>query len=160
MKLTVLYRDRSVSVDGVTYQCAFDPEEGLHALQWDGKSGWLEFRDHPNEALNADDPRIETFHEIWKKEDRKAKTKAKAEKKRKDEEAAEDARLRAEHEAALKRIEELKPVTDALERLASSDHEVIKAMERKLVAGGELEPAFVEARETDRAFVRKERPKT
>lgn len=58
MKLTIIPGDRSVGEDGKFYNeldltsCAIPAD--VHALQWDGVAGWIEFKDPvPNEEITS-----------------------------------------------------------------------------------------------------------
>lgn len=58
MKLTIIPGDGSVGEDGVFYNgldlssCGIPPN--IHALQWDGVAGWIEFKDPvPNEEITS-----------------------------------------------------------------------------------------------------------
>lgn len=59
MKLTIIPADKAVYKDGYSYSGLdlSDFPQNVHALQWDGESGWVEFKDEsefrrpPNENI-------------------------------------------------------------------------------------------------------------
>lgn len=96
--------------------------------------------------------------EIKQQEDAVAAFKAAQEQARADR----DAKLKEQEEARAERqriAEKQRPVTEALQHLYETDHEVIKAAEAVVAAQGALPPDIVASRAKARAFVRKNRPK-
>lgn len=58
MKLTIIKPDSSVYVDGYSYSdlnISFVPEN-VHALQWKGASGWIEYQDNDDGTKPANQP--------------------------------------------------------------------------------------------------------
>lgn len=58
MKLTIIPSDGAVYVNNISYSgLVFSHPSGIHALQWDGEKGWIEFvnetefRRPPNETI-------------------------------------------------------------------------------------------------------------
>ena len=74
-RVTVVPADRLVIVDGQALILDFNAPERMHALQWDGKQGhieWLGSGDEPphNEPLAADSyaGQVAPYVELWKEE--------------------------------------------------------------------------------------------
>ncbi len=55
MHITVIPADAIVIVDGAALRFDFTAPENLHALQWRGDAGHMEFTDGPNRTLAAED---------------------------------------------------------------------------------------------------------
>ena len=55
MHITVIPEDKAVIVDGVCLSFDFPAPENLHALQWRGDAGHMEFADRPNQTLTAEE---------------------------------------------------------------------------------------------------------
>ena len=101
-RVTVVPADRLVIVDGQALTFEFSAPERMHALQWDGKQGhieWLGSGDEPphNEPLAADSyaGQVAPYVELWKEE------KARLEQAAAEAEAARFERLRAERDQRL-----------------------------------------------------------
>lgn len=116
-RVTVVPADRLVIVDGQALTFAFNAPERMHALQWDGKQGhieWLGSGDEPshNEPLAADSyaDRVAPYVELWKEE--KARLEQAAAE-------AEAARL-AEYNSEAARFERLRAERDR--RLTATDY--------------------------------------
>lgn len=116
-RVTVVPADRLVIVDGQALTFAFNAPERMHALQWDGKQGhieWLGSGDEPphNEPLAADSyaDRVAPYVELWKEE--KARLEQAAAE-------AEAARL-AEYNSEAARFERLRAERDR--RLSATDY--------------------------------------
>lgn len=116
-RVTVVPADRLVIVDGQALTFAFTAPERMHALQWDGKQGhieWLGSGDEPphNEPLGADiyADRVAPYVELWKEE--KARLEQAAAE-------AEAARL-AEYNSEAARFERLRAERDR--RLSATDY--------------------------------------
>lgn len=116
-RVTVVPADRLVIVDGQALTFAFNAPERMHALQWDGKQGhieWLGSGDEPfhNEPLGADSyaGQVAPYVELWKEE--KARLEQAAAE-------AEAARL-AEYNSEEARFERLRSERDR--RLAATDY--------------------------------------
>lgn len=116
-RVTVVPADRLVIVDGLALTFDFNAPERMHALQWDGKQGhieWLGSGDEPphNEPLAADSyaGQVAPYVELWKEE--KARLEQAAAE-------AEAARL-AEYNSEEARFERLRSERD--QRLAATDY--------------------------------------
>ena len=116
-RVTVVPADRLVIVDGLALTFDFNAPERMHALQWDGKQGhieWLGSGDEPphNEPLAADSyaGQVAPYVELWKEE--KARLEQVAAE-------AEAARL-AEYNSEEARFERLRSGRD--QRLAATDY--------------------------------------
>ena len=116
-RVTVVPADRLVIVDGQALTFDFNAPKRMHALQWDGKQGhieWLGSGDEPphNEPLAADSyaGQVAPYVELWKEE--KARLEQAAAE-------AEAARL-AEYNSEEARFERLRSERD--QRLAATDY--------------------------------------
>lgn len=74
-RVTVVPADRLVIVDGLALNLDFTAPERMHALQWDGEQGhieWLGSGDEPpyNEPLDADSyaDQVACYVDVWQKE--------------------------------------------------------------------------------------------
>lgn len=74
-RVTVVPADRLVIVDGLALNLDFAAPERMHALQWDGEKGhieWLGSGDEPpyNEPLDADSyaDQVACYVDVWQKE--------------------------------------------------------------------------------------------
>ena len=116
-RVTVVPADRLVIVDGLALTFDFNAPGRMHALQWDGKQGHIEWlgygHEQPrNELLTADSyaDRVAPYVELWKEE--KARLEQAAAE-------AEAARL-AEYNSEAARFERLRAERD--QRLAATDY--------------------------------------
>ena len=116
-RVTVVPADRLVIVHGLALTFDFNAPKRMHALQWDGKQGhieWLGSGDEPphNEPLAADSyaGQVAPYVELWKEE--KARLEQAAAE-------AEAARL-AEYNSEEARFERLRSERD--QRLAATDY--------------------------------------
>lgn len=116
-RVTVVPADRLVIVDGLALTFDFNAPERMHALQWDGKQGhieWLGSGDEPpyNDPLAADSyaGQVAPYVELWEEE--KARLEQAAAE-------AEAARL-AEYNSEEGRFERLRSERD--QRLAATDY--------------------------------------
>lgn len=116
-RVTVVPADRLVIVDGQALNFDFNAPGRMHALQWDGKQGhieWLGYGHEPprNELLTADiyADQVAPYVELWKEE--KARLEQAAAE-------AEAARL-AEYNSEAARFERLRSERD--QRLAATDY--------------------------------------
>lgn len=116
-RVTVVPADRLVIVDGLALTFDFNAPGRMHALQWDGKQGhieWLGYGHEPprNELLAADSyaGQVAPYVELWKEE--KARLEQAAAE-------AEAARL-AEYNSEEARFERLRSERD--QRLAATDY--------------------------------------
>lgn len=116
-RVTVVPADKLMIVDGLALTFNFSAPKGMHALQWDGKQGHIEWQgsdDEPphNEPLAADSyaGQVAPYVELWEEE--KARLEQAAAE-------AEAARL-AEYNSETARFERLRSVRD--QRLAATDY--------------------------------------
>lgn len=116
-RVTVVPADRLVIVDGLALTFDFNAPERMHALQWDGKQGhieWLGYGHEPprNELLTADiyADQVAPYVKMWEEE--KARLEQAAAE-------AEAARL-AEYNSEEARFERLRSERD--QRLAATDY--------------------------------------
>ena len=111
-RVTVVPADRLVIVDGLALTFDFSAPKGMHALQWDGKQGHIEWQgsdDEPphNEPLEAASyaDQVAPYVDLWTKEkERLEQASAEAEAARLAEYNSEEARferLRAERDRRL-----------------------------------------------------------
>ena len=82
-KVTVVPEDRLIIVDGEAMFFNYDATDGMHALQWDGTAGHIEWKDTvKNQLLSADDydSVVAPYVALWQSEkDRRAAEAAAAE---------------------------------------------------------------------------------
>ena len=82
-KVTVVPEDRLIIVDGEALFFDYDATDGMHALQWDGTAGHIEWKDTvENQLLSADDydSVVAPYVTLWQAEkDRRAAEAAAAE---------------------------------------------------------------------------------
>ena len=84
-RVTVVPADKLILVDGQGLTFDFSAPSNLHALQWDGQQGHLEFEDDYNQTLSASDPaaydeEVAPYVALWQAEkDRIAAEEAAAE---------------------------------------------------------------------------------
>ena len=114
-KITVVPADRLIIVDGEALHFDFPAPANLHALQWDGEQGHMEWTDDYNMALDASlyDDEVTPFVVLWEAE--KARLAAEAE-------SAETARL-AEYNSDPARYARLRAERDR--RVAATDYLVM-----------------------------------
>ena len=120
-RVTVVPSDKSISVDGLPIVFDFDFPASMHALQWDGQQGHIEWVDDYNWSLPASDPTAYTdevapYVALWQAEKERLEQEAAARAAEKAE--AEAARL-AEYNSAAARAIRLRTERDA--RLAVTD---------------------------------------
>lgn len=159
----VITADGSVSIDGEVHQVDLRLKPGVHALRWtpgEKPAGFIEQRGDSHG--HSDWSLIEPFVEAWEK----ARAAAKAEAEAKEAEVkAEFEKRKAEAGRQQKEAEEKFQAQQrnwaaygaALSTLGESDHEVIKAMEAKLVAEGALPDDLVKRRQEARAVAKSEK---
>ena len=77
MHITVIPEDKTVIVDGVGLSFDFTAPENLHALQWRGDSGHMEFTDRANRILSAQEYAevIAPYLALWEAEKKRLETK-------------------------------------------------------------------------------------
>ncbi len=111
-RVTVVPADRLIIVDGEALHFDYPAPASLHALQWDGEQGHMEWTDDYNMALDASlyDEEVAPFVALWGVE--KARLAAEAE-------AAEAARL-AEYNSETARYARLRAERDR--RVAATDY--------------------------------------
>ena len=111
-RVTVVPPDRLIMVDGVPCVFDYDAPANMHALQWGGESGHIEWTDGPNQALTKEDyeKQVAPYVALWQ-----------AEQDRLTEEAAavEAARL-AQYNSEEARFERLRTERDR--RIAATDY--------------------------------------
>ena len=176
-RISVVVPDQVVVINGEGYRCDFAAPSGLHALHWHpGRAPrgdremvpdwWTEsdFVEGRPPSSDFDDFGIlAPYISAWKVA-KAAADKTRAEHTEKVEahnaEIAKQVAAAKEREAALvKRQADLKPLSDALNALGDSDHEVIKAMEAKLAEDGLLPADLVTRRRALRALAKAEKTK-
>lgn len=66
-KITVIFDDKMIYVDGVAIECEFSPHKnGLKAVQWNGTSGQLEIEDPEFRTVQAVySVDVEPYYNIW-----------------------------------------------------------------------------------------------
>lgn len=114
-KVTVVPADRLIIVNGEALHFDYPAPANLHALQWDGEQGHMEWTDDYNMALDASlyDDEMAPFVALWEAE--KARLAAEAE-------SAETARL-AEYNSDPARYARLRAERDR--RVAATDYLVM-----------------------------------
>ena len=111
-RVTVVPADRLIIVDGYALCFDYPSLDGIHALQWDGECGHIEWEYGPNQPLEAADydGQVAPFVELWQ-----------AEKARLEQAAAEaEAARLAEYNSEAARFERLRSERDR--RLAATDY--------------------------------------
>lgn len=114
----VVPSDRLIILDGESLQFDFAAPANLHALQWDGAKGHIEWTDDFNWPLNAEDAtayneEVAPYVVLWQ-----------AEKARVEQEATEAAaKAKAEYDSEPVRFERLRTERDV--RLAATDYLVM-----------------------------------
>lgn len=53
--LTIIPDDKVIIVDGVVVVCDFDIDSDVHAVQWDGSSGHVEYKSKDNTTLSSNE---------------------------------------------------------------------------------------------------------
>ena len=68
--VTVVPKDRLIIVDGVALNLSFDAPESMHALQWDGQRGHIEWADDDNWPLEpaAYNDEVAPYVALWQAE--------------------------------------------------------------------------------------------
>ena len=68
--VTVVPKDRLIIVDGVALNFVFDAPETMHALQWDGQRGHIEWEDDYNWPLEAEayEEEVAPYVALWQAE--------------------------------------------------------------------------------------------
>lgn len=66
MRLSVIFDDELVMVDGVGYRVNLPDAPEIHAIQWNGQAGEIEYRDQhtPNEAID-DQAVLAPYLALW-----------------------------------------------------------------------------------------------
>lgn len=66
MRISVIFDDELVMVDGVGYRVTLPDEPDVHAIQWTGQTGEIEYRDQhtPNEAID-DQAVLAPYLALW-----------------------------------------------------------------------------------------------
>ena len=117
----VVPSDRLISVNGETLFFSFDYPENLHAIQWNGQQGHIEWEDDYNWTLSTDDAtayedEVAPYVALWQAEKERIDQEAAA---RATEEAEAEAARLAEYNSAAARAIRLRTERDA--RLAATD---------------------------------------
>lgn len=76
MRLTIIKSDNMVYIDGkpLKIDCSSLPDN-IHALQWDGNNGWIEYVGHREPNLEISDiSDYQSFIDAWKAEDERLKS--------------------------------------------------------------------------------------
>ena len=120
-RVTVVPSDKSISVDGLPIVFDFDFPASMHALQWDGQQGHIEWEDDYNWPLSTDDAtayedEVAPYVALWQAEKIRLEQEAAA---RAAEEAEAEAARLAEYNSAAARAIRLRTERDA--RLAATD---------------------------------------
>ena len=68
--VTVVPKDHLISVDGVALNLSFDAPETMHALQWDGQRGHIEWEDDYNWVLESEayNDEVAPYVALWQAE--------------------------------------------------------------------------------------------
>ena len=68
--VTVVPKDHLISVDGVALNLSFDAPETMHALQWDGQRGHIEWADDDNWPLEPEayNDEVAPYVALWQAE--------------------------------------------------------------------------------------------
>ena len=111
-RVTVVPPDGFIAVDGVFLTFNYDAPANMHALQWGGESGHIEWTDGPNQALTKEDyaKQVPPYVALWQ---------AEKERLEKEAAAAEAARL-AQYNSEEARFERLRTERDR--RIAATDY--------------------------------------
>lgn len=64
MRVTVIPDDKIILVDGVAKRCDFTAPAGLHALQWDGTEGFIEWK-HKGQEHFVDAGMLNPYIDAW-----------------------------------------------------------------------------------------------
>lgn len=118
--LTIIKDDKWVSVDG--YGCTLDAvvlDANVHAVQWNGSTGWIEYNDGtPNKTINSiSDYSTITNDHATKKDEEVAAATAKANAEAEEEAAAKTAQDNLEATYGWKREKEYPSLGDQLDSL-------------------------------------------
>ncbi|MDY0259348.1 MAG: tail fiber assembly protein [Desulfovibrio sp.] len=119
--VTIVPGDTFISVDGAPLVFDFPAPQNLHALQWDGQQGHIEWEDDYNWPLSTDDAtayedEVAPYVALWQAEKERIDQEAAA---RATEEAEAEAARLAEYNSAAARAIRLRTERDA--RLAATD---------------------------------------
>lgn len=111
-KVTVVPDDHLIIVDSAALVFPFDAPENMHAMQWRGDIGHIEWTDGPNQPLTAEDygEQVAPFVKLW--QDEKARLEQAA--------AEANAARLAEYNSEEARFERLRSERDR--RLAATDY--------------------------------------
>jgi len=99
--VTVVPSDNIIIVDGESLRFEFDAPANIHAIQWDGQQGHIEYTDGPNEVLTASNATIQGFVDLWQAEKAKVEQAAAAAQAEYDSESAKFTRLRTARDTRL-----------------------------------------------------------
>ena len=117
-KVTVIPADKFIAVDGQSLTFDFPASPALHALQWDGKQGHMEWTDDYNWPLPATayTDEVAPYVALWQAEKERLEQEAAV---RAAEDAAAEAARLAEYNSVPARTSRLRELRDS--RLAASD---------------------------------------
>lgn len=119
--VTVVPSDKLIFLDGTALIFDFTAPSGMHALQWDGQQGHIEWEDDYNWPLSTDDAtayddEVAPFVALWQAEKERLELETAA---RAAEEAEAEAARLAAYNSATARASRLRTERDA--RLAATD---------------------------------------
>lgn len=114
MHISVIPEDKAVIVDGVSLNVDFSASENLHALQWRGDSGHMEFTDCPNRTLSAGEYTevVAPYLALWEAEKRRLDTKVERPLSLEEAKAVKLATVMAAYQAAFAPIEAVYPAAE------------------------------------------------
>lgn len=120
-RITIVPADKLIIVDGVALHFDFPAPQNLHAIQWDGQQGHMEWEDDFNWPLPAADTtafedEVAPYVALWQAEKERLELESAA---RATEEAEAEAARLAEYNSAAARAIRLRTARDA--RLAATD---------------------------------------
>lgn len=120
-RITIVPADKLIIVDGVALHFDFPAPQNLHAIQWDGQQGHMEWKDDFNWPLPAADTtafedEVAPYVALWQAEKERLELESAA---RATEEAEAEATRLAEYNSAAARAIRLRTARDA--RLAATD---------------------------------------
>lgn len=114
MHITVIPEDKAVIVDGAALRFDFTAPENLHALQWRGDAGHMEFTDGPNRTLAAEDYErvVAPYLALWEAEKKRLEAETGRPPTLDEARAAKLTEVMSAYQAAFKPIEAIYPATE------------------------------------------------
>ncbi len=114
MHITVIPEDKAVIVDGMGLSFDFPAPENLHALQWRGEKGHMEFADRPNRTLAAEEYAevVAPYLALWEAEKERRETKVERPLTLEEAKAGKLAAVMAAYQAAFAPIEAVYPAAE------------------------------------------------